>query len=311
MDAGWEYSRSSEINSTSQHFSAVMEAERAVSRQLRGEVDVLEEDLRRVREAQAQLGRQVQQEQQQASSLAEERQRLEQQLEDLKYRLAGLRENRRAVNLESISLRRDRDHFSAELSFLQKMAVEEENTLLTLHHTSSVLQKSYHSLEGQTEHLERQRRELVQEVASERESIRLEERNNSEIRNRLDRLRREQVAAVQSRQQEFARKQQRSEMQNGLENSAVVASRLAANPSLSMPSEGRQQNHTWAHTIASKSAPATSPAGCAIGGCVPLAAPLPLATIKASPQLRSLLASSPGSPLRQLIAAGPTGREGV
>jgi epidermal growth factor receptor substrate 15 len=288
-----DYAARSKIDSATEGFLAVIEADRAVSKQIRGEVDVLEEELRHVRDAEEQLSRQVRQERQRAESLAEERRRLEGQVEEYKRRLAGLTENRRAINLESISLRRDREHFASELAFLEKMSDEEESTLQALRHTNTILERSYHSLEGQTEQLERQRRELVEHVAAERDEIRKEERRNSEIKNRLDRLKREQIAATQSRRQEFEREQQREEMQRGMENPATAASRLTANPISALPSEHGQQ-HSWAHAIISAGSGAK-------------------ATASGSGLFNDPMSSQsgPGSPLRHLVATGSLSREGV
>lgn len=224
--------------------------------------------------------------------MASEKRQLEQQLQEGKGRLERLRENRRAINLESISLRRDRDHFSSELAFLQKMSTEEEITLECLHRTNVDLEHSYRSMEGQTEQLERERRHLIEQVTEERRLVQGEERHNAEIRNRLERLRREQVAAVQNRRQEFERELKREEMQHGMENPAAAAARRGE----VLPHNG----HSWANIIASE---ATGPAGSPSAVAITSTAQRP-----SGQAVRSKPATAPARPL---VATGPARREGV
>jgi hypothetical protein len=280
--------RQHDVNSATHQFSAIIEADHAVSRQLRAEVDKLEEELRHLRDAHNRFDEEVRRERQQCESMAAEKRRLEQQLQEAKYRLDALRDDRRAINLESISLRRDRDHISHELAFLQKMAREEEITLECLHRTNTDLEKSYRSMEGQTEQLERERRHLIEQVTEERRLVQGEERQNAEIRTKLERLRREQVAANQSRRQEFEREQRRDEMQNGMENPSATAARRGE----PLPRSG----HSWAGIIASESVgPSASPK----------------MVVNTSPAALSVQGARSSLPARPLVATGPAGREGV
>jgi len=194
-----------DLNSVSGQYLAVIEADRTVSQQLRRDVDELEEELQQVRETNDQLEQQVRQEVDESKRLTSQQQQVKRQLEVSKSRLVEHREDRRAINLESISLRRDRDHFADELAFLQRMSDEEEKTLEAHRNANQFLEKSCKSLEAHTQQLELERREVLRQIASEKELARHEERQNAEMRNQLDRMQREQAAAATGRREAHLR----------------------------------------------------------------------------------------------------------
>merc|ERR1712032_1046370 len=76
------------------------------------------------------------------------------------------------------------------------------------------LEKSYRSLEAHTETLERQRREVMHQVERGQGMVRQEERLNSEMRNKLERMRREHAAAANGRREAYLREQRLREMQS-------------------------------------------------------------------------------------------------
>lgn len=284
-----------EISKACEHFSAVIEADRAVSRQLRSEVDKLEDEHQQLRNEHNHVSEEVRREKQQREQMTSEKQRLEQQLAEAKNRLDLLREHRRAVDLESISLRRDRDHVSGELLFLQKMTKEEEITLECLRHTNSDLERSYISIEGQNESLERERRHLVEQVAEERRLVQMGERQNAEIRTRVERLRRELGFEQQSRREEFEREKRREEMQTGMENPLFASRQL---PSSARVTASGIAAHSWANTIAAE---ATSANG--VGSS--------MVTITPSVQRPIVEGRSHATSSRQLLTTGPSSRQGV
>lgn len=227
------------------HFESIIAADREVSRQLRREVDDLHEELRQVQEACLQLERQVAKEQGDVEALSGEKGRLERQLRDAKQHLIELRDDRRAVNLESLSLRRDRGHFAEELAFLKRLAQDEEETLEALRRANGFLERSYRDLEGHTELLEQQRRELLIQVTKEREQVRLDERENGEMRNKLERLRRELLAVTSERREANVREHRIREMQT------IGQPAFASNgrPKEVLHAEG--QGHSWATSLLS------------------------------------------------------------
>lgn len=228
----------SQLRNLAGHFDSIMAADREVSRQLRREVDELQDELRHMREVRGQLQQRLHEERSAAGSVADQCAQLEASVSDARRRLADLREERRAVNLEGLSLRRDRLHCSEELQFMQDMMTDEEQMLETVYHANNFLDKSQNDLELHTEVLERQRRNLLQQVSKEKELVRHEERQNAELRNRLEQLRRQQAAQAVERREAILREQKIREMQEH--------GRLASRP-LSLPS-----THTWAQTIAAQ-----------------------------------------------------------
>merc|ERR1712151_928323 len=76
------------------------------------------------------------------------------------------------------------------------------------------LQRTFNELEAQTGILEQQRRELVQQVVNEKDLVRIEERQSAELRNTLERVRRQHNAAVAERRESNLREQRIIEMQS-------------------------------------------------------------------------------------------------
>merc|ERR1711957_366996 len=108
-------------------------------------------------------------------------------------RLAELREERRAVNVDSLSLRHDRLHCQEELEFMQSIGENELQVLQIGLQANQQLERSYTDLEAHTEVLEKQRRSLTHQVQEEKDMVRQEERHNAELRNRLEQMRRQQA----------------------------------------------------------------------------------------------------------------------
>lgn len=232
-----------DLGSVVGQYEAVIEADRTVSQQLRRDVDGLEEELRHVRETQDHLEQQVRKEADESKRLKSQQQQLERQLGVSKNSLVEHREDRRAVNLESISLRRDRDHFADELAFLQRMSEEEEKTLESHRNSNQFLEKSCKSLEAHTQQLELERKEVLRQVAKERELARHEERQNAEIKNQLERMQREQASAVMGRRDTQLRDEKLREMQGGGPVQAPFVDGLRPTDPY------RPDGHSWANNV--------------------------------------------------------------
>ncbi|CAE7730129.1 CARNS1 [Symbiodinium sp. CCMP2592] len=99
-----------------------------------------------------------------------------------------------AVSKESLSLRKDRNHL--ELGFLQRSLDDEMHTLQSLQQMNASFQAFHADMEANTELLLHQRKELIGQVSKERELSRQDARQNNELRNLLERRRREQAALV-------------------------------------------------------------------------------------------------------------------
>eukprot|EP00929_Paragymnodinium_shiwhaense_P094807 TRINITY_DN55618_c0_g1_i1.p1 TRINITY_DN55618_c0_g1~~TRINITY_DN55618_c0_g1_i1.p1 ORF type:complete len:873 (-),score=252.07 TRINITY_DN55618_c0_g1_i1:151-2769(-) len=241
-----------QLSAAAVHFEAVIEADRQLSKQLRSEVDELEEELRYIRETRDKLETQLTHEQRECEQLKDERKQLDKQSQDMKRRLQELRDARRSANLESISLRRDRSHFAEELAFLRRTVEDEERTIEAMRRANQFLDKSYRDLDAHTEELERQRRELAKQVQREKDLQRQEERQNADLRNRLERMRRERVASANDRRQGDMRDMAVREMQG--------ANVVHHNGGVQVPSRfaSGARDHTWAPGVFSSDDPISS-----------------------------------------------------
>jgi len=170
-------------------FHAVSGADRAISAQLRREVDELHEEMKQIQEQRSQLMREIQQEQQDELRLAGQRAFLSAQLLDAKGRLGVLRDERRTLTAISLSLRRNNNHVADDLANMLRLRENEEKSLEVARRTAQHLEKSYKGLESHGDTLEQQRRDLAQELKQEQELQRVEEQSNAELRSRLDELR--------------------------------------------------------------------------------------------------------------------------
>jgi chromosome segregation ATPase len=238
------------IDDAMQRFRAIVEADVAVSRQVRKEVNEMEDELRHVREARDQLSHHVQQGQQAISRSTDERRQLEDRLDDAKMGLAEIREDRRGTSLDGVSMRRDHDHFQEELQFLQRMMTEERAKLEECYRSNQMLETSYRGLEMQTSELEHQRHLLMKEVSDEEASLRAELRHNAEMRTKLQQMWREQHSSHLSRQEAYLKEQRYREMQG--EGGAIDA---RASEALAHPDDSR---HSWAAHVSAPSDPRTA-----------------------------------------------------
>jgi len=229
-----------------------MAADRAVSRRIRDEVSNLEHELRHVRDTQDQLGQQVQEKQQGIRRTEEERKQLAQKLEDAKDQLADIREDRRAMNLEDISIMRDHEYFQEEMQWLQRMMAEETEKLQECLRSNHILDRAYRGLEVQTEQLEKNRKALVQEVEQEEADLRKELRQNAEMLTDLQRMRRQQHIDHHGRQEAQMKEQRFRQMQ------ASHAPRSQTATAVSALEDPRERQHSWALHVSAPSDPRTA-----------------------------------------------------
>jgi len=170
-------------------FHAVTAADRAISGLLRQKVDELHDEMKRIQDERGQLMRAIQQEQQDELRLAGQRASLSAQLQDAKGRLGVLQDERRTLTAISLSLRRNNGHVADELAHLLRLREDEERSLEVARRTSQHLENSYKGLEKHGDELEKQRKDLAQELKQEQELQRVEEQSNAELRHRLIELR--------------------------------------------------------------------------------------------------------------------------
>ncbi|CAE7537607.1 Epidermal growth factor receptor substrate 15 [Symbiodinium microadriaticum] len=159
-----------------------------LARKLRDEVDQLDTELRRLQDADVKLEQQAAHESRECERLLSQKQILERELAEDKQKLQQLQDARSNANLESLSLRRDRNHLSHELAFLRQVAENDEEMLLMLRQSNQYLEASHRNLESNSEMLKEIRKEVQVEIAKEREQLQLDQRQYAELKATLEQL---------------------------------------------------------------------------------------------------------------------------
>lgn len=159
-----------------------------LARKLRDEVDQLDTELRRLQDADVKLEQHAAHESRECERLLSQKQILERELAEDKQKLQQLQDARSNANLESLSLRRDRNHLSHELAFLRQVAENDEEMLLMLRQSNQYLEASHRNLESNSEMLKEIRKEVQVEIAKEREQLQLDQRQYAELKATLEQL---------------------------------------------------------------------------------------------------------------------------
>ncbi|CAK9106288.1 Epidermal growth factor receptor substrate 15 (Protein Eps15) (Protein AF-1p) [Durusdinium trenchii] len=226
----------STIRELSRRFDRTLAADREVSKQIGEEMEVLEKELRIVQDTAQQMEQQGAQEAQKHQRLLGEQKALTQRLTEQQHRLLELRDEGRALNLENLSMRSDRRHLSEEVSFLQQAVNQQRRSLENLEHMNRVFESFNKEMDAKAELLTRQRKELP--VAKEQQLQRQEERQNNELRNLLERRKREQASFLASHHE----LQQKHQLVRAMQSDDITAlSALRRTP----PPEG----HSWATSL--------------------------------------------------------------
>jgi len=219
-------------------FEATLAADKEVRSQLELEVDGLNVDLRSLTASSDEFRRRLHDAQRSSEDLLPQQQGMEAQLEEAKQRLDEARDHWRAANLEALSLRRDREHFTEELEFLGRTATEELESIDNIRRVNEYLDTYNSELAAETEALEIQRRGLQQQAASEKEVHKIHDRETAELRSRLERARRQHAAAIEKIRETRAKEQRIVELKNNTESWSVVG-----------PLRPMQANNTWAAAL--------------------------------------------------------------
>jgi len=191
-----ERQRQEELGASVARCEAVLATDREVSQSIRRELHDLGMELQQVQDVESQVQKQTKQQQEKHQHMAQRQRQLERQVQEAKQHLHALCEARRAVSIESLSLRRDRCHLAEELTFLQRLAEDEERAVAKLHGVNDFLETCHHDRRAHSGFVDQQRRDLVRQLSEERELVRSAERENAEMRNRLERVHREQLASA-------------------------------------------------------------------------------------------------------------------
>ena len=176
------------VGGSAEQLQSVSKFDGKLARKLRDEVDQLDSELRRLQDTDVKFEQQAAQESRDCERLLAERLNLERELAEQKQKLQQLQDARSSANLESLALRRDRNHLSHELVFLRQVAENDEEMLLVLKQSNQYLEASYRSLESNSDVLKEIRREIQAQIAKEREQLELDQRQYAEVKKTLEQL---------------------------------------------------------------------------------------------------------------------------
>jgi len=208
--------RHHDIGQLNNHFQAILEADRSYNRYLRTDMESKEAAAQKTHQDQGHLEGDTQREQQVIEQMLGQRQQLEAELARQRQLLADMHEERRGVDMEAISLRKDRDHFAEELAFLQRLLHEEEQHLAIVNNVNLTIERSYQALETHTGQLDHQRKELLGQVEMEKEAVKQEEKDNAELRHKLERMHRQLTGALTGQHHYGRKEEQFRQLQSGV-----------------------------------------------------------------------------------------------
>eukprot|EP00746_Dinoflagellata_sp_MGD_P005209 gnl/MRDRNA2_/MRDRNA2_110083_c0_seq1.p1 gnl/MRDRNA2_/MRDRNA2_110083_c0~~gnl/MRDRNA2_/MRDRNA2_110083_c0_seq1.p1 ORF type:complete len:816 (-),score=161.65 gnl/MRDRNA2_/MRDRNA2_110083_c0_seq1:58-2151(-) len=195
------------------HLEAIIDSDADVTRLLQKEIIKLEDSFAKIRRQISEVESDVHTLKREGDREVAKRDESQRQTQNAKYKLEDLQADCRSCNIEYISLQRDLDHLRGEMHFMKRQIAEEEKSLDALQHANLYLEKSCKGLELHSSQLIRNQREAAADLAAERELVRQEERNNAEVRNHLERKKREYTATVTEQYEARQRQRQLLEME--------------------------------------------------------------------------------------------------
>jgi len=173
----------------------VIEADRRLCRFLTREVDAMEANVQTYKDISENLERDTRREARDKDRLQHQRDDFRRQVGFYKKQLSNLKDEFRKASMEAISIRRDRDHYAEEAAFLSRAVEAVERDLALFTESEMQIDKSYHQCDVQIQQLERQRKEVADELKGEKDKMRADERTNAELKAKIDRLQRETQTA--------------------------------------------------------------------------------------------------------------------
>jgi len=181
----------------------LVESDKRLARLIRQDVDELEAELKHVSDACRRVQRETSQLQREANRHAQHRSDLEKRLDEVRMRHKELSADRQQASLGNISLARDRQHYAAELVFLRTVAQAHQEDIDGYRTMIGSLETSFRNGDAVVQGLERQRKDLQQQVQEEKDRIKKIEHENAEQQTQYDQMvRQEQVHLTRRSEQE-------------------------------------------------------------------------------------------------------------
>lgn len=180
-----------------ERLDGIIEADRRLNRYLMREVDGMHENVKTMKDIFINLERETRREAQDRDRLKQQQDELLRQMALSKKRLDNAKEDRHRLSLQTIGMRRDRDHYAEEASFLERALEAATRDISLFEESEAQVDKAFHSCDTQIQELERKRKDVETELKAEKDRMRQDERMNSELKAQIDRLQKETESAYE------------------------------------------------------------------------------------------------------------------
>lgn len=169
----------------------IMEADRRITKTLSQEVDGLELTLKSLNDQFERLEGDLRSAQREIERKNAQHQDLVKQGEYMSGRLTNLTEERRIATVTGMNQSKEKKvHLGEEMMFLEDVLGEALKHVDGITDVNAILEKHFHAADLQLQSLEKQRREIVSQIATEKEALKKDERENSRLKTGLESLQR-------------------------------------------------------------------------------------------------------------------------
>jgi len=181
------YKQTARPRYTGNGFEKVVNANRDITAKLRGEVDLMHQEMEDIHQMSGNVRSDIQELRKDEHTFQETRILKKVELDDIRGRLTSMREQRRALSALSLTLRRDHGHILQELEYLQRMTVDEEQTVMELRSSNGMMEKSCRGLQEHVDRLQEDHRLMAQNYQREVSAMREDERIVEDLKKKVQR----------------------------------------------------------------------------------------------------------------------------
>eukprot|EP00927_Polykrikos_kofoidii_P040525 TRINITY_DN34625_c0_g2_i1.p1 TRINITY_DN34625_c0_g2~~TRINITY_DN34625_c0_g2_i1.p1 ORF type:complete len:775 (-),score=106.93 TRINITY_DN34625_c0_g2_i1:701-3025(-) len=172
-----------------EHLEAIIEADKMLLRRLSLDIDRLEKDLTRIEDGCRLEETEARQEHDECERISAEKKHLSQQLEAFRRQIGALKREHKGLHTESVVLRRNHIYYGQEAAFLQRVLDEGQRDTQALENSLEYLEHSQNNLVVQTHSLRDVRREVLEQIRAQEDSLERERKELPLIRQALEALR--------------------------------------------------------------------------------------------------------------------------
>eukprot|EP00916_Digyalum_oweni_P003930 GHVL01007005.1.p1 GENE.GHVL01007005.1~~GHVL01007005.1.p1 ORF type:complete len:614 (+),score=148.41 GHVL01007005.1:796-2637(+) len=294
LNEGRSSSLSREVGATT--IESMIESDKRLTRTLKNDIDYHADDLRRMDQSSDTLQRELVHERAELERQLERKRDFERQVYNMRLELDKMKEERRKVDIERISTSRDMNHYQEEIIFMRQQIEDINADISLMHESNKMLETNYKGAEIRVGHLERSRREILTSVKAEKDLLAKEEREIAQMKNQLDRLRREKTDSQALHQVLHEKFRQQTWMQGRPVNN-TSGQQYIPDSFKSSRSDDEPQKNIWSSSVMSGAPPARDKKGVPAGS-------ITLTDIDNAASRASDVTTSPGSSRNQWAAFG-------